>query len=119
MRAVLVLSLAAAGCTIQRTPAEPESVVVTPPAEDGTRYVAVHGGPVSSPGVLARQWKREAKRACEGDYVLINDEPGSTRRGGVIAQRMHEGFVRCVIEEEELGGAPVKANAKSRRTSRR
>ncbi len=109
MRPALVLLLALAGCTIQRTPAEPESVVVSPPAEDGTRYVAVHGGPVSSPNVLARQWKREAKRACEGDYVTINDEPGTSRRGGLVAERMHEGFVRCMIEGEELGGPPKRA----------
>ena len=109
MRAAFVLVLALVGCTIQRTPAEPESVVVTPPDEDGTRYVAVHGGPISSPGVLARQWKREAKRACDGDYVTINDEPGASRRGGLIAERMHEGFVRCMYEGEELGGPPKRA----------
>ena len=44
MRLVPVLLLAFAGCTISRAPSEPESVVVTPPAEDGTRYVAVGGG---------------------------------------------------------------------------
>ncbi len=115
MRAAFSLLLVLAGCTIQRTPAEPESVVVTPPAEDGTRYVAVQGDGLSSPQVLARQWKREAKRACEGDYVLINDEPGHTRRGGLVTQRMHEGFIRCMIEDEELGGTPNAASAKARK----
>lgn len=115
MRLVSLLLLALAGCTISRAPAEPESVVVTPPAEDGTRYVAVQGDGMSSPVVLARQWKREAKKACEGDYVLINDEPGQTRRQGLVTARMHEGFIRCMIEGEELGGTPKRATAKNGR----
>lgn len=114
MRALLALSLALTGCTIQRAPAEPESVVVTPPAEDGTRYIAVQGDGTTSPQMLARQWKREAKRACDGDYVLINDEPGQTRRRGLVTQRLHEGFVRCMIEDEEIGGSPQRANPKAR-----
>jgi len=109
MRPCALLLLALVGCTIQRTPTEPENVTVTPPAEDGTRYVAVHGDGMSSPNLLARQWKREAKRACEGDYMLINDEPGQTRRGGFVTERMHEGFIRCMIEDEELGGSPPKS----------
>ncbi|MBV1862702.1 MAG: hypothetical protein KUG77_30045 [Nannocystaceae bacterium] len=115
MRIVSLLLLAVAGCSISQAPAEPESVVVTPPAEDGTRYVAVQGDGMSSPQVLARQWKREAKKACEGDYVLINDEPGQTRRRGMVTARMHEGFVRCMIENEELGGTPKRATAKNGR----
>lgn len=115
MRLVPLLLLILAGCTISRAPAEPESVVVTPPAEDGTRYVAVQGDGMASPNVLARQWKREAKKACEGDYVLINDEPGQTRRRGLVTARMHEGFIRCMIEGEEIGGAPKRANAKNAR----
>jgi hypothetical protein len=115
MRLVPLLLLALAGCTISRAPVEPESIVVTPPAEDGTRYVAVQGDGMSSPQVLARQWKREAKKACEGDYMLINDEPGQTRRAGLVTARMHEGFVRCMIENEELGGTPKQANVKRRR----
>jgi hypothetical protein len=46
--------------------------------------------------------------------VLINDEPGATRRNGFVTQRLHEGFVRCMIEDEELGGTPERATAKSR-----
>lgn len=114
MRIVAFVLLAVAGCTIQRTPAEPENVTVTPPAEDGTRYVAVRGDRMSSPQILARQWKREAKRACDGDYVLINDEPGERRRAGFVTERLHEGFVRCMIEDEELGGTPRRATAKAR-----
>lgn len=115
MRLVPLLLLILAGCTISRAPAEPESVTVTPPAEDGTRYVAVQGDGMSSPQVLARQWKREAKKACEGEYVLINDEPGQTRRSGLVTARMHEGFIRCMIEGEELGGTPKRATAKNAR----
>lgn len=115
MRLVPLLLLILAGCTFSRTPAEPESVIVTPPAEDGTRYVAVQGDGMSSPQVLARQWKREAKKACEGDYVPINDAPGQTRRSGLVTARMHEGFIRCMIEGEELGGTPKRATAKNGR----
>lgn len=116
MRIVPLLLLALVGCTITRAPAEPESVVVTPPAEDGTRYVAVQGDGMSSPQVLARQWKREAKKVCDGDYVLINDEPGHTRRRGMVTARMHEGFIRCMIENEEVGGTPERATAKNTRS---
>lgn len=117
MRIVAVLLLAVAGCSIQRAPKEPENVTVTPPAEDGTRYVAVHGDGMASPQMLARQWKREAKRACEGDFVTINDEPGMTRRGGFVTERLHEGFIRCMLETEEVGGAPERANPKQRESS--
>jgi len=116
MRILALVLLVIGSCTIQRTAAEPETVTVTPPAEDGTRYVAVHGDGMSSPQVLARQWKREAKRACDGDYVVINDEPGQTRRSGLVTQRMHEGFVRCMIETEELGGDPDGATPEPKRT---
>ncbi len=114
MRLMALILLALGSCSIQRAPAEPENVTVTPPTEDGTRYIAVHGDGMSPPQVLARQWKREAKRTCDGDYVVINDEPGQTRRGGAVTQRMHEGFVRCMIENEELGGTPERASAKAR-----
>jgi hypothetical protein len=113
MRGASALLLVLVGCTIQRAPAEPESVVVTPPAEDGTRYIAVQGDGMTPPQVLARQWKREAKRACDGDYVLINDEPGHTNRRGIVTQRLHEGFVRCMIEDEEIGGTPKRAAPKA------
>ena len=114
MRVAVTALLAAvlAGCTVQRAPREPDAVTVTPPAEDGTRYIAVSGGPTASASGLRRVWKREAKKACQGDYMLINDEPGHTRRGGLETQRMHEGFVRCLIEGEELGGPPRKRAAR-------
>lgn len=68
--------LALAGYAISKAPAAPEFVVVAPPAEGGTRYVAVEGDGMSSPQVLAaRLWKRKAKKACEGDYIPFNDEP--------------------------------------------
>ncbi len=105
-RCALVATALLAGCTLQRKPAEPDGVTVTPPAEDGTRYVAVQGGPITSPNTLKRQWQREAQRTCQGDYMLIADEPGQTRRRGLVVQRMHEGFVRCLIEDEEIGGEP-------------
>lgn len=115
MRSVALILLALGSCTITRTESsEPDNVTVTPPAEDGTRYVAVRGDGMTPPQTLARQWKREAKKACDGDYVTINDEPGSTRRSGFVTERMHEGFVRCMIEGEEIGGDPKRATAKSR-----
>ena len=116
MRLVALILLALGSCTIQRaTPAEPENVTVTPPAEDGTRYIAVQGDGMTPPQTLARQWKRAAKKACDGDYVVINDEPGAKRRSGVVTERMHEGFVRCMIEDEEIGGDPGRSTAKHER----
>lgn len=114
MRAMALVLLVLGGCSVQRAPVEPENVTVTPPAEDGTRYIAVRSDGMTPPQTLARQWKREAKRTCDGDYVLINEAGGQTKRAGFTTERLHEGFVRCMIEDEEIGGTPEGASEKAR-----
>lgn len=69
------------------------------PMEDGSVYVLAEGGRLSSAGALRSMWRREASKACEGDYMVLSRQDSHRQRGGVIGGRSCEGFVRCVSAE--------------------
>lgn len=85
----------------------PDQTVVSPPGEDGTRYLAVESGPLIAPAALRTRWKATARRVCGGDYLRLSDGSASRREAGVTRRRIHEGYVRCLLpDESEPGGAP-------------
>jgi hypothetical protein len=70
-------------------------------AEDGSKYVRVEGGMLSSRDGLSRQWKGAAKRACDGEYQVLSDAGFERRKAGVVVARTHEGYVRCILPDLE------------------
>lgn len=91
-----------------------ESTMVSPPGEDGTRYLSVEGGPLASPRALHTRWKATARRVCGGEYQELSAASLTRRQGGVTRARIHEGYVRCLLPDEaEPGGAgaPTMADA--------
>ncbi|KIG17305.1 hypothetical protein DB30_03488 [Enhygromyxa salina] len=78
------------------------------PMEDGSVYVLAEGGPLTSSATLKSLWRREASKACEGDYMVLSERDAESRRGGIVGGRSYEGFVRCV-SAEGLGLDPDKA----------
>ena len=73
-------------------------------AEDGSKYVRVEGGALSSRDQLARQWKGAAKRACDGEYMVLSDAGFERRKAGIVVARTHEGYVRCIIPDLDVEG---------------
>jgi hypothetical protein len=73
----------------------------TAPVEDGSRYVSVEGGALSSEESLVRRWKTAADKACDGDYMVLSDASFERRDRGSVKRRVHEGFVRCLAPIEE------------------
>lgn len=69
------------------------------PMEDGSVYVLAEGGRLSSAVTLRSMWRREASKACSGDYMVLSERDAQSRRGGVVGGRSYEGFVRCVSAE--------------------
>ncbi|MFV8752487.1 hypothetical protein ACNOYE_18220 [Nannocystaceae bacterium ST9] len=69
------------------------------PTEDGSVYVLAEGGPLTSPLTLKSMWRRKASQTCEGDYMVMSEQDGQSRRAGLVGARLHEGFVRCVSPE--------------------
>ncbi len=87
--------------------ARPEQTVVSPPGEDGTRYLAVEGSPLASAGAVRNRWRTVARQVCDGDYMKLSEASLSRRAGGVTRTRVHEGYIRCLLEgESERGAAP-------------
>ena len=96
-----------------------DSIEVSPPGEDGTRYVA---GRRTQVPALKRKWARVATKACEGDYQLMSEGTSESKRAGFVTSRMHEGFVRCMLPSEAEPDSEQegdKREAAERRTARR
>ena len=69
------------------------------PMEDGSVYVLAEGGPLTSNATLKSVWRREASKACHGEYMVMSELDGQSQAGGVVGRRSYEGFVRCVSAE--------------------
>lgn len=104
--------LAAGGCAalpVARELARPEQTVVSPPGEDGTRYLAVEGGALASPAAVRNRWHIVARQVCGGEYMKLSDASLSRRASGLTQTRVHEGYIRCVLPGESEPGATPKA----------
>lgn len=69
------------------------------PMEDGSVYVLAEGSRLTSNVTLRSMWRREASKACKGEYMILSERDAQSRRGGVVGGRSYEGFVRCVSPE--------------------
>lgn len=95
--------------------ARPDTVTVSPMGEDGTRYLEVEGGPLSSDASVRNRWKVTARRVCQGDYVEIAESGHTQRTAGIARRRIHEGYIQCVeaepVEPSTSPDAPTVADA--------
>jgi hypothetical protein len=80
--------------------------------EDGSVYVLAEGGPLTTVVTLKSLWKREASKACAGEYMVLSEQDSQSRRGGIVGGSAYEGFVRC-ISAEGLGMDPDRAPTRS------
>lgn len=100
--------------------AQPERATVSPPGTDGTRYLAVESGPLSSPGTLRRRWAATARRVCEGEYTKIAEATGTRKSNGITKARIHEGYIQCVLPgEQEVDPAGPTADDATRTAAKR
>jgi hypothetical protein len=79
------------------------------PMEDGSVYVLAEGSPLTSNATLRSMWRREASKACQGDYMVLSERDAQSQRGGVVGGRSYEGFVRC-ISAEGMGFDPDRVS---------
>lgn len=86
--------------------ARPEQTMVSPAGEDGTRYLAVEGGPLSSPRTLRTRWNATARRVCQGDFQRLSDGGTTRRADGITRSRVHEGYIQCLLPGESEPGQP-------------
>ena len=101
----LVGALGSAGCSgplaaaplVAQAARGPTSLAA--PMEDGSVYVLAEGGPMTSPLTLKSMWRREASKACSGDYMVLSEQDSQSKRGGIVGGSAYEGFVRCVSAE--------------------
>jgi hypothetical protein len=120
-----VLAAAAGGCSAAALPVlreltRPDQTVVSPAGEDGTRYLAVEGGPLASPAGLRSRWGVAARQVCEGDFMKLSEYTASRRQSGITRSRIHEGYIRCLLPgEQEPGAGPTMAEAEAPARSRR
>jgi len=118
----VVLVLLAGGCShawpVFRELTRPDQTVVSPPGDDGTRYLAVEGGRLSSPAALRSRWGVAARQVCEGEYIKLAESTALRRQGGTTRSRIHEGYIRCLLpdEREPAGAGPTVADAEARTT---
>jgi hypothetical protein len=121
---VVLVGLPLGGCAsawpiAARALAPSEQTVVSPPGEDGTQYLAVEGGPLSSPAGLRSRWGAVARQVCRGDYLTLSEAGVARRQGGVTRRRVHEGYLRCLLPgEREPGAGPTVADATQARPRR-
>ena len=73
--------------------------VLAAPMEDGSVYILAEGGRLTSSVTLRSMWRREASKACQGDYMVLSERDAESHRGGVVGGRSYEGYVRCVSAE--------------------
>ena len=104
-----VVALLLIGCSFRpsltvRRDEKPEEPLVAA-SEDGSQYVRVEGGVLSTADGMLRDWKRAAERACDGDYMVLSDAAFERKKAGVVVARSHEGYVRCIVgDPERLAG---------------
>jgi hypothetical protein len=119
---VALAFLPLAGCAAWpwalREVARPEQTVVSPAGEDGTRYLAVEGGPLASPAGLRSRWNAAARQVCGGEHTRLSEASGSRRQGGITRGRIYEGYIRCLLEPSEQGAGPTVADATAKRPTR-
>ncbi|MCA9712210.1 MAG: hypothetical protein KDK70_40615, partial [Myxococcales bacterium] len=75
-----------------------ERTEVSPPGEDGTRYVMVEGGRFTAPRTLKRRWAATVRQTCDGESMELSQASSVRRQGGIVRSRIHEGYVRCLLE---------------------
>lgn len=116
----LIACLAPLGCSaLPLLPhlAHPDRTEVSPPGEDGTRYVMVEGGRFSSPRALERRWRATVRRTCDGESQEVSEAGYARRQGGIVRRRVHEGYVRCLLpdgaEPSTSPDAPTVADARA------
>ena len=107
----LLVALVLAGCSMRpsltlRREEKPADTIVAA-SEDGSHYVRVEGGVLSSGAGLLREWKRAAEKTCEGEYMVLSDAAFERKKAGVVVSRSHEGYVRCIVgDPDPKDGAP-------------
>ncbi len=107
MRSSVFVVLAALGMTSCASPLSAlplASSMLAPqtlaaPMEDGSVYVLAEGSRLTSNPTLRSMWRREAAKACQGEYMILSERDAQSRRGGVVSGRSYEGYVRCVSAE--------------------
>jgi hypothetical protein len=83
--------------------------VLSAPMEDGSLYVLAEGSRLTSNVTLRSMWRREASKACLGEYMVLSERDAQSRRGGIVGGRSYEGFVRC-ISPESTDLAPARVS---------
>ncbi|MEM7152883.1 MAG: hypothetical protein AAF799_08570 [Myxococcota bacterium] len=94
--------------------AQPDKTIVSPPGEDGTRYLSVEGGPLITPRRLQARWNATARKVCEGDFQPLSGDTVTRTANGVTKARIHEGFFQCILPgevEPGIPGTPTAADA--------
>lgn len=104
------LLLAPSGCAeaipLLTHVARPDTVTASPPGEDGTRYLAIEGGPLSSARTLRTRWSATARKICRGEVQRLSESATTRRAAGVARARIHEGYFQCLLPDESEPGAP-------------
>lgn len=100
-----IVALLLIGCSVRpsltlRRDEKPDDTLVAA-SEDGSQYVRVEGGVLSTSDGLLREWKRAAEKACGGEYMVLSDAAFERRKAGVVIGRSHEGFVRCIVGDPD------------------
>jgi hypothetical protein len=87
-------------------------------SEDGSQYVRVDGGVLSSEAGITREWKRAAEKTCDGEYMVLSDAGFERKKYGVTVSRTHEGYVKCIVADPDpkrsKGDAPPPERIGSR-----
>ena len=103
---VILAALASASCASPLAAALPLASAamqgpqtLSAPMEDGSTYVLAEGNRLTSIVTLRSLWRREASKACQGEYMVLSERDAQSQRGGVVGGRSYEGFVRCVSAE--------------------
>ncbi|MEM9457131.1 MAG: hypothetical protein AAGF11_23335 [Myxococcota bacterium] len=108
----LLACLAPLGCAalpLLPLAAPTDRTEISPPGEDGTQYVMVEGGRLTSAKLLERRWKSTVRQTCEGEAMELSQSSYARRQGGIVRSRIHEGYVRCVLPSEAEPGASPRA----------
>ena len=113
------LFVAPTGCAALRdvltepTNDDAEEVYATPTG-DGSHYIAIFSEPETPAVSMARRWKREATKVCEGDYLVMSENAAERRSGGQVESKVHEGWVRCLSPDVALEEASEPDKTKAR-----
>jgi hypothetical protein len=99
---VVLLALGSASCAsplaaLPLAAMQPQSLAA--PMEDGSVYVLAEGSRLTSNVTLRSMWRREASKACQGEYMVLSERDAQSQRGGVVGGRSYEGFVRCILAD--------------------